>query len=475
MQPRLLRFFLNKNEKKILTVDLLPGEKPTIKFSPLKKVPAEKLWKTPSLCTWYLSQTKNGSFCNRLTLFDDLMFADPVLLVEADLQAFARRGELDLFRQLVARLSQADATSDIEDFYSAHAGQPSSAHLNSLHNLLLGDCPRVRGIYLENGGKATIANTLASHVAVCAELQNKVSLATKVLEEKTKDAVPDPGVSFSLARILVRKSPAKAEALARRCISGAVNLPCQEILLMTAELQGKKYKVREVDIEDLTFKNFLSIEEGLPAQQESLYLNQVNQLRAYPHSLEIYLLISWINAVHDPKLIDDFYTRSKIQIAWSQGDETLDKIIESLEKRGLTKLLPNVYLRKLRSQPEDPNLWYRLIRSYGKADQCPELLKGIKQGAKYLPKYNANLLQMEGSCLVAMDRLQDAYETYKKILEVRPKVWSSHFNLASVLERLGKKDEAYEHFQKTLEFQPPADVKDSVQQKVIQLRPAGKN
>lgn len=472
MQTRTLRIYLNKGEKKIVAIDLLSGQGPNTKLPPLKKVSPEKLWKTPSICTWYLSETNDGTFCDRLTLFDDLMFADEVMLVAPELQSFGRRGELDAFRSLVARLSEPEASKEIEDFYSAHAGEQSVAHLNSLHNLLLGDCPRVRSIFLDNSGNVAIAEALVRHVAVCAELQNKVDLATKMLEERSQNALPDPGISFTLSRLVIRKNKEKAKDLATRCLSdGNPRAPCQQIMLMIAQFEGKKYKLKGINNEDTSFKNFLAIEEGLPAQQESLYLNQVAQLPAFPQSLENYLLIAWINAAHDPALIDDFYLRSKIQVSSIQGGSTLDKVIESIEKRNMTKLLPTVYLRKLRSMPEDPNLWYRLVRSYGKAEQCPELLKGMKQGAKYLPKYNASLLQMEGSCLIELNRLPEALETYKKILDVKPNSWSSHFNLANVYERLGKNEDAFVHFQKTLQFQPPQDVKDSVQQKVNQLRP----
>ncbi len=74
-----------------------------------------------------------------------------------------------------------------------------------------------------------------------------------------------------------------------------------------------------------------------------------------------------------------------------------------------------------------------------------------------------------------LQRFAKAAETYKKVMDVNPKVWSSPYNLANAYERLEKKTEAYAFFKKALELNPPEDVKVNIEARLKFLEPAAGN
>jgi tetratricopeptide (TPR) repeat protein len=475
---RKIRFLLEAGKKKTLPIELskLKYETTPNWKSPFKRFDADKLEKKASACAWYQNKAQDKSNCDRVTYLDDIFYAEESLFKMNDLREYLQTQELNNFRSLVAGIGREQTNSGIEDFYTRHPSQPSAYQLASLSALMQGDCPRVYSIFTDAQQVLEHPAMLRIHMAVCAEAHNNSKLRDQIVAEGLKDKEADPGLAYWAFQIQLPAALPAANQLATRCFkTKPQDVRCQDAMAMVAKVQGKPYKMGNINIEDETFKSFLNIEEKLPkGLQESLYLSLASQIENYPLSLENYLLMAWVNTVHSKELVKDAYISRKMEVAAIQAGSTLEKIVEAIEKDDLTLLLPPVYLRRLTFQPDDPNLWYRLIRSFAKAKQCKEMLEAVERGNAYLPKYNSSLLQMRGSCEMELGLNKNALATYQKILEVNPKVWSSPYNLATMYERSGRKKEAYDFFKKTLELNPPADIAESVKLKVIQLQPAPK-
>lgn len=473
---RKIRFYLESRKKKVLSIDLAK-----IKYevslnwkSPFKRFEAGKLEKKASICSWYQSKSQDKTGCDRISYLDDIFYTDDSVFKAADLRDYQKAQELTVFRNILARLDRPETASLVEDFFTKHPNHPSAYHLGSLYSLLQGDCPRVYSLFTEAQQSVDHLGTLRLHMAVCAEANNNAKLRDQIIAEGLKEKYPNPALYAWAFQIQLPSALPKASEYATACLKAKpLDVRCLEAMGMVARLSNKIIKLNPPNLEEETFKNFLNIEEKLPkGSQELLYLNTAATLENNPHSIEAYLLMSWINTVFSKDLIQDYYLGHKVQIAMVEAGSTLEKIVEAIEKDDLTQLLPPVYLRRLRFQPDDPNLWYRLIRSFAKAKQCKEMLTAIDQGKEFLPKYNSSLLQMKGSCELDLGRNKEALATYAKIMEVNPKVWSSPYNLANIYERMGNKKEAFTLFERTLELKPPADITESVKLKILQLHPA---
>jgi len=472
---RKIRFYLEPGKKKVVAIELAKVKyEATLNWkSPFKRFDAAKLEKKASICNWYQSKAQDKLGCDRISYLDDIFYADDSIFKGADLRDYQKEQALTPFRNILARLDRPETASLVEDFFTKHPDHTSAFHLASLYSLLQGDCPRGYSLYTEAQQSIDHLGTQRLHMAVCAEANNNAKLRDQLITEGLKEKYPNSALNYWAFQIQLPGALPKASEYATACLKAKpLDVRCLEAMSMVAKLSNKTFKLNTPNLEEETFKNFLNIEEKLPkGAQEALYLNTAAQLENNPHSIEAYLLMSWINTVFSKDLIQDHYLAHKVQIAMVEAGSTLDKIVEAIEKDDLAQLLPPIYLRRLRFQPDEPNLWYRLIRSFAKAKQCKEMLTATEHGNEYLPKYNSSLLQMKGSCELDLGRNKEALVTYAKIMEVNPKAWSSPYNLANIHERMGNKKEAFTYFKRTLELNPPTGVAEAVKLKVLQLQP----
>ncbi len=478
---RKLHIWLEEDKPYRVNVDLAPVTGPALEkwTKPFKKFDPGKLEKKASVCIGYQAKASDKGYCDRQTLLDDIFFVDDSIYISADLKTYEKSKELDAFRGLLARIGDEQATPAIEEFYTRHGSELSAFHLLSLHSLLIGDCPRVNTVFLDAGQSFNRVTDLRFHMALCAEANNDPALRDKIMNEGMgKDKSIDPALAYWAFALALPSSPQKALELAKGCANAArgADYRCQEALWMGYKLAQKPFKFPSFNREEEAFRTLLSIEEKLPKGLDAeLYESIAGEIESSPYTLEYYVFLNWVNAARKREWAHDFYQDHKIRIAVAMASSNvLEKAIDSIEKQDLSQLLPPVYLRRLRTDPQDPNLWIRLIRAYSKAKQCKELLLAIEQGGAYLPKYNANLLQMRGGCEVELGKNKEALSTYSKIQEISPNNWTSPYNLANVLERLGKKAEALVDFRKALELKPPADAAAAIQSHINQLEGGAK-
>lgn len=232
---------------------------------------------------------------------------------------------------------------------------------------------------------------------------------------------------------------------------------------MASALLQKKFKTSPVDLEEASFKTLLSLEAALKEKRyESAFTTLSYLLNSYPQAMEFYLLLGWTDAAEQLPL-DPHFIEQKLEQSVSLGGSSLDTIVDALEKRGLTRLLPPVYKNKLRNHPDDPNLWLRLVRAYDKAQQCKLALASIEEGAHVLPKFNASLLETKSSCHHQLGQWKEALDAYDKLIEISPPSWALQQNRAQILESLKKYPEALTAYQQALALQPPAEIRQGIE------------
>jgi tetratricopeptide (TPR) repeat protein len=473
---RKIRFWIKPNETRIVTVDMAEIAEP-VKIdwkSPFKRFDAKLLGQKASLCTPYQAKFGDKLFCDRKSLLQDIVYADDSLFAQDDLRAFQGSGDLVQFRRLVTLTGRDEASSEIEDFLASHPNQRSAFHLASFHSLLRGDCPRVHELYTELSQSSVKFYPLTLHMAVCAEANSNKELRDKYLAEGLKPREASVPIAYWSALLNIESSVGKASEFAVQCLkTRPTDSRCQDMQGMVLRLQGKPARSSTNEFEDPIFAHFTTLVERLKKDQgETLYFESASLVEQFPLAIENYLLMTWINMNFNKEWAVDDYASLRFQVSRIQAGGTLDKIIDAIEAAGQTQLLPPIYRRRLAFSPHDPNLWYRLIRSYAKTNECKAMLTAFSDGNAVLPKYNPSLLQMRGACEVELNRFAEAVTTFKKAMEINPKIWSSPYNLANSYERLGKKTEAYAFFKKTLELSPPEDVKTNIQARLKFLEPS---
>lgn len=473
---RRLRFWLKSGEKAVIEANLARIHDPIDpEWKSLDKIiPLPKLSKTPSICSWYQDKTNDTAICRRKSWLEDVAFSEPTPYAVDDMRALASSKKLTAYRELVNRSTDStpEVEAQVEEMFRLFPSNSSVFQLNAAIALQRGDCPRVHTIFVDAQQVLPNPYPLLLYKALCFEIQGQTEAATMLIQETIKDnKAPAPYLTYHLGRMQLKKSPEVAMALANSCLkSFRFDLSCQELGLMSGRLTQKVFKVQRFNLEEGTFKIFRNLEEGLPkGLAEALFFSVIPLINSYPHSLEFYLFLAWIDSVQKVGGGLDYYAR-KMQVGGILASGGLDMAIETLEKQNLSHLLPAVYRARLRSDPQDPNLWLRLIRAYSKAGQCPEVIQTIKEGEGILPRYNTQLLQMQASCYVEMNRLDDALDAYLKVLTAQPKVWSTYYNLASTYDRLKKRKEALENYKTALQYNPPAETRDNINARILELQ-----
>lgn len=473
---RRLRFWLKAGDKLTIEANLAKiRHHIDPEWKSLDKVlAANRISKIPSICNWYQDKTNDANVCRRQTFIEDLAFAEGSFFAIDDMRALATAKKLSTYRELVNQSTQVDPNleAQTEEMFRLFPDNASVFQLTASLALQRGDCPRVHTIFVDAQQVLDNAWPLLLYKALCFEIQGQTEAAAMLLQETIKSQkTPAPYLSYHLGRLIVKKTPDSALELANVCLkSFRFDLSCQELGLMAARLSQKVYKVQRFNLDEGTFKTFRNLEEGLPkGQAEALFFSVIPLVNSYPHSLEFQLFLAWIDSAQKIGGGLDFYAR-KMQVGAILASSGLDTVVETLEKQNLSQLLPPVYRARLRSDGQDPNLWLRLIRAYSKAGNCPEVIKTVQEGASVLPKYNPQLLQMEASCYVLLNRPHDALESYLKVLTAQPKLWSTYYNLGAVYERLKRRKEALENYKIALQYNPPADIRDSINSKLLELQ-----
>jgi tetratricopeptide (TPR) repeat protein len=475
---RRLRFWLKAGDKATIEANLAKlYTHIDPEWKSLDKVqPATRISRIPSICSWYQGKTNDNAICRRKTFLEDLAFSEPTPYAADDMRALASARKLTTFRELVNRSTEIDPglEAQVEEMYRLFPSNSSVFQLNAAMALQRGDCPRVHTIFVDAQQVLPNTSPLLLYKALCFEIQGQTEAASMLLQEALKSSSASPPyLSYHLGRLQLQKKADDALELANSCLkSYRFDLSCQELGLMSARLTQKVFKVQRFNLEEGTFRIFRNLEEGLPkGHAEALFFSVISLINSYPHSLEFYLFLAWIDSVQKVGGGLDYYAR-KMQVGGILASGGLDMAIESLEKQNLSQLLPAVYRARLRNTPEDPNLWLRLIRAHSRAGQCREVIQTVEEGAGILPRYNTQLLQMEASCYVELNRLEDALEVYLKVLTAQPKVWSTYYNLGSTYDRLKKRQEALTHYRSALQYNPPPEIRDNINARILELQAA---
>ncbi len=94
-----------------------------------------------------------------------------------------------------------------------------------------------------------------------------------------------------------------------------------------------------------------------------------------------------------------------------------------------------------------------LSESYFALEEYEETLDWLKKAQKYDRK-NLRLLNLEGRTLVAMGKLEEAYQRFSEVLSVEPHNVSANFGLAELNIVQGKTDYAASRYHDTLRYSP---------------------
>jgi tetratricopeptide (TPR) repeat protein len=123
---------------------------------------------------------------------------------------------------------------------------------------------------------------------------------------------------------------------------------------------------------------------------------------------------------------------------------------EIADKRGNPAEAAEAYARALAGRPNDVALLDARALALSKAGQHAEALKTIDEAIAQVPP-NSRLEHHAGLILAAADDPQRALESMDKAISLDPENWGCLFDLAQLLEKTGKKQNAFQCYDEILE------------------------
>ena len=109
------------------------------------------------------------------------------------------------------------------------------------------------------------------------------------------------------------------------------------------------------------------------------------------------------------------------------------------------------------SKPEvEPTRLEQLVQMADDAVAKGDMLEASKalQSALVLEADNIDILQRHGYVMMQIDNLEDAKESYEKIIAIDPNDDQAHASLANLLHRLGEEEGAIRHHLRSIEVDP---------------------
>jgi len=109
------------------------------------------------------------------------------------------------------------------------------------------------------------------------------------------------------------------------------------------------------------------------------------------------------------------------------------------------------------SKPEvEPTRLEQLVQMADDAVAKGDMLEASKalQSALVLEADNVDILQRHGYVMMQIDNLEDAKESYEKIISIDPNDDQAHASLANVLHKLGKEEDAIKYHQQSIALDP---------------------
>jgi tetratricopeptide (TPR) repeat protein len=107
----------------------------------------------------------------------------------------------------------------------------------------------------------------------------------------------------------------------------------------------------------------------------------------------------------------------------------------------------------LELEPTLPRVWLILALVHNGTGQPERALEDLAQAETQLPNSD-DLHRQRGTVLESLGRTDEALAAYQRAIELRPNYWRNHQRLGTLLYRLGRLDEAIASYTRITELQP---------------------
>jgi Flp pilus assembly protein TadD len=101
--------------------------------------------------------------------------------------------------------------------------------------------------------------------------------------------------------------------------------------------------------------------------------------------------------------------------------------------------------------PGDPNVLMEMAAMLQATNRATEALEILRQHERLVPSDHHTLVE-QGRCLADLGRLEEAEAVLRRAVRVRDA--AAEYNLGTVLDRLGRSEEAREHYERSLAIDP---------------------
>lgn len=462
-----------------LTSDLpIPAAIPEIKaFSPIQssRSHCEALKKmTPS------SQVSKIT-CHQKTWADDLQSMGLRLTkdLEPD-QTLTRQSVVD-FKRLMTGPWQPTWQLKSEEIHTAVAVSSLGMEAVMISSIFSNDCKRVLEMASEGVNQGIFSPSMYFVTGICLELGDRTKDVLAIynpvldsLKKGTNTSASMGNLFWHKATIQLVTDPKEAIKTLEVCVNANPwYRPCSKLLIDLYTSQGflKKSTTVNQRIALETDKRMAPVaEKMILALSKKDFANINAALKSLPRLTETFEL-TWIsllskNAQGMELGPEDMQEASS---AYISSEKTALKLLPLIEKNLDKDWIELAYKRLAKDFPSNGYYWWKLGNLYIEDNRCREVISQLAQVEVERKDQQAALAELLGRCYVAAKDYTLAIKTLKRMTQLAPMDWKSHYQLGEAFSKSLREKEAKGSYTESLLLNPPDKFKKTIEKKIADL------
>ena len=413
-----------------------------------------------------LTQRYRIEHCNFRDLEEELLYTGP-LFSPINQEDSIIQDEVDLLYSLIWKFQYSQQLSIIaEQIYRKSLYGTFGFEVAAFASVLEGNCTRVVDIANEMDKINLLSMSVLTYLGLCYEQYGNDHIAIKYLKEKYAEHTPtDPlgaSVNYHLGRITMKKSTPQAKIIFNQCLAKYPWFrPCN-VAAAIIELQYGKYKSHKKLIGRYPGKMREKIWPHILKATEYISNNKTEQalnfIENHPyHNISFSLVILKIFIARLSKKSSAFYERSinHTYVMDYKSAKLMLNLIDNGTNSYLYRSAIHLMYRDLITHRHE--YLNKITNSYYQRDKCLSLIyfRTPLTSSQNLKKHHSHYEQIfdkMASCLIKLNRLQEAEKYLQKMQKTFPNSWLALYRTGLLYRKKGSKFLALNYQKQALNF-----------------------
>lgn len=456
----------------------MPQSIPEIKiFTPLSKAPSycEALKKmTPS------SQVSKIT-CLGKTVADEVNTIGLGFTKDIEPSEALTKQTLLEFKRLMSGPWQPGWQLKSEELHTAMATIPLGMEAVMISSLLSNDCSRVLEMAKEGVGQGVFSPNMYFMTGICLELagnsKDAVALYNPVLESvktATDTSASIGNLYWHKATIQLVETPLEAIKTLEACIkANPWYRPCSRLLVNLYTSQGflkKSIDVNRKIAQEMDKRMAPLADKMLFALSKKDFTKVDSALKALPRLSETFEL-TWIGLLSKNAQTKELGPEDLggAAYAYISSEKTALKILTLVEKTLHKEWIEAAYKSFVKDFPGNGYYWWKLGNLYLEDNRCRDVIELLTPIDLQRKDQQAALTELLGRCYIANKDYTLGIKTLKKMTQLAPMDWKSHYQLGEAFTKALREKEAKGSYLEALQLNPPDKFKKMIEKKAREI------